>query len=787
MIKSLRDNNAELLLKLSGGGVQLADHHYQQIRIAGLQEEAEISNLLAPIIDPEMQKGHLWLFSIPIATEGDDAGQPLEGTCYFDKIPKEWIEEYRDVEITKQMWRPRDPRKMDAEFKRFINSHIPQFDQIIPYKEFYLYCEQARRWLEDTRTIADIDPLERVQYKWQELDRVSENKLYGLNKYVSIKEDGFIGGRRKFEASTPQALLAFLVDRGNSFELVKGRQAAITSTMLAMAALESVVRNAFSCVFLVHKKDGTGKPLFRNKFQSTFQHLPQWMIGEVDVAKGFSTESAIIDFDPATEKIRKGRDVAEVRLLSSEDSMNINGQTPTWSLFDESQNVPTFQLLKGEIDPTMYQFSMSTGRMELMRQCFAWGTGSSNNTGNGSFENDYKGLLETWQSGEETDGWIPVFMDWTCRPGMSREFYSMQRRKYLQGKTEETKGLNSTERLALFKAHYPSAPDDAFMTSHKTVVPMEIIIKQQNRIQAECIARGLGPIPGRFEAIWDQSITLPEGSGFQHPVKGVRWVPSLPDDIEAPILMFMPPDNAYAHRYFQGTDPIQNDGGFSRFSSAIWDSVGRVTESGSFAPGPVCVLNARTTFAAELFMQSALMGMYYRNYGQKACRELVEINVGHRYADFKCSAVLNLRDSLMTRHELLPKYKIGQASNVYGIDLKGGKGSRKEMLYGDLTDLVRAYGHNIWYMPFWSQLRNISVESDSDGAVKWGTRNKNVYNDDLVYAIAYAELCSRCVNKQPEPVTPENKKFVTKKVIKRRPGTMMPYTVYEKAEVKAYR
>ncbi len=776
------------MLKLGSSGVQLADHHYQEIRIAGLQTEAAFINQGGITVDPEADRAHLWLFEVPVATEGDHIGTQHEGSCYFDKIPQEWKDEYADVEITRRMWAPSNAVEIDAEFRRFINSHIPQFDQLIPYKEFYLYCEQARRWLEDKRTLADVDQLERVDYKWRELDRIADNKLYGLNKYVSIKEDGFIGGRRKFEASAPQALLAFLVDRGNSFELVKGRQAAITSTMLAMAALESVVKNAFSVVFMVHKKDGTGKPLFRNKFQSTFQHLPEWMIGEVDVAKGFSTESAIIDFDPATEKLRKGKDVSEVRLLSSEDSMNINGQTPTWSLFDESQNIPTLQLLRGELDPTMYQFNMATGRMELVRQAFMWGTGSSNNTGNGAFENDYKGILEAWQSGEETDGWVPLFMDWTCRPGMRYDFYVMQRRKYLRGKTEETKGLSTTERLALFKAHYPSAPDDAFMTSHKTVVPMDIIIKQQNRIQSECIKKDLAPIPGKFNAIFDTSVTLPEGSLFQHPVKGVRWVPSSPDDIEAPISMFLPPDNTWAHRYFQGTDPIQNDGGFSRFSSAIWDSVGHVNENGEFAPGPVCVLNSRTTFTTELFMQSALMGMFYRNYGQKACRELLEINVGHRYADFKCSPVVNLRDSLLTRHELLPKYKIGAASNIYGIDLKGGKGSRKETLYGDLTDLVRAYGHNIWYMPFWSQLRNISVESESDGAVKWGTRNKNVYNDDLVYAIAYAELCSRCVNKQPEPVSLDNKKFVTKKVVKRRNDALMtPYIVYEKVEVKAYR
>jgi hypothetical protein len=176
----------------------------------------------------------------------------------------------------------------------------------------------------------------------------------------------------------------------------------------------------------------------------------------------------------------------------------------------------------------------------------------------------------------------------------------------------------------------------------------------------------------------------------------------------------------------------------------------------------------------ELFIQNILMGMYYANHGQKACKELVEINAGHRYVDFKTGPICNLRESLLTRHQLLPKYKTGNASNIYGIDLKGGKGSRKELLYGDIVDLLLANWHNIWYYDIWSQIRHISVIPDAEGGVKWGTENKNVYNDDMVYAMGYAELCARCINKQPEYVITSEPKLVTKRIIER-DGSLMPH------------
>jgi len=763
---------------IRGGG--LAKELIATRRESARSEEGQISS------DPELDAyEHLWLFEVPIATKGKNAGKPLEGSCYWDRIPKAWVEKWKNREITDDDIFPESPRDCDDAFHDFIDSHIPRFSNLIAYEPFYLYCEKARRMLEDKSTLMDIPFAQRFDWKQMELDRMATNYLYGLNKYITIKEDGQPGGRRKFVASTPQAFLAYICNRRNHFNLVKGRQAAVTSEMMAIADIEMVCTPSWTGVFMVHKKEGTGKGLFRDKHQNTLQHMPGWIVNEIDVSKGFSSESTIIDFDPGDTKAKKGMDVSEFRLLSAEDSMVVNGKTPTISMFDECQNIPTYQLIKKEIMPSLKQFNIETGEMDVNRCIWAWGTGSSNNTGNGAFESDFKSLLESWQARRNTSGWVPLFFDWTCRPGMTRKEYLETREEYMSGSTDETKGLSHAERLSLFCAHYPSKPDDAFLSTHKTLIPMDIIVKQMQRISSMCINAepSLAPVPGRFIPVFDESVEIPGDSPFAHPIVGVQWKPSFASDSEAPVRMFMDRQKNWAHRYFQGTDPIQNDGGHSRFSSVVWDAAARQIGEGDdthFVPTVACVLNSRSYNPMELFVQCALMGMYYANIGQKACKELVEINVGHRYADFKCSSVFNLRESLLTRHQLLPKYRTGEAKNIYGIDLKGGKGSRKEHLYADVVDLLLANWQNIWYYDIWSQIRRISVTSNPDGSVQWGTQNKNVYNDDMVYAMGYADLCCRCIGKQPEFVSSDTPKYVVKRVLAR-DANLQPY--YETVKV----
>lgn len=265
---AVRQDAAEILLRLSEAGATLSPAHQAVVKQSGLlplsKQEKEIEALPNDV--------HLWLFEVPTIKEGPLKGQKMEGVAYFDRIPEDWKYEWANKEILDSDWRIENPKEPGEEFRAFIDSHIPSFCNLKAYKRFWLYCEQARRWAESAVDYADVPFAERYDWKKAEYAKIRQNKLYGLNRYITIKEDGKAGaGRRKYRASAPQALLAFIVDCGFSFDLVKGRQAAITSTMMAIAALEILVFPSYNGVFITHKKEGTGRKLFKDKLQSTLQ------------------------------------------------------------------------------------------------------------------------------------------------------------------------------------------------------------------------------------------------------------------------------------------------------------------------------------------------------------------------------------------------------------------------------------------------------------------------------------------------------------------------------------
>jgi hypothetical protein len=262
---------------------------------------------------------------------------------------------------------------------------------------------------------------------------------------------------------------------------------------------------------------------------------------------------------------------------------------------------------------------------------------------------------------------------------------------------------------------------------------------------------------------------MPDGSPVPYLIIGATWKRAADDDYEAPVKMFMPPEKYWTSRYYQGTDPIQSSSGFSKFASVIWDRVGYMKEEmiggalqRTMNPTIACILNDRRVNVKECFIQSKLMGMFYANLDQKACKECHEVNQGQEYEAFICSPWLNLKESLWHKAVLPSKYTKGQG--LYGVDLKEG---RKNALHYDLVRLLSEDGRNIWYYDIWSQVRNIDVVEDAKGNVIWGTMNKNLYNDDMVIALGYAEISSRADRREPQRVTPDNPQYkMRKKVIR---------------------
>jgi len=197
-------------------------------------------------------------------------------------------------------------------------------------------------------------------------------------------------------------------------------------------------------------------------------------------------------------------------------------------------------------------------------------------------------------------------------------------------------------------------------------------------------------------------------------------------------------------------------------------------------------LNDSTPNMEDTFNQSVLMGMYYKNHGQQAAMELVEANRGGEYTRWKSTPQFNLSSSLLYRAQLPPKYQGG--GHLYGIDMKNNsQNSRKTELFFDIVSFVREWGPrkdaqgrqqlNIWFYEYWTQLYNIEVEEKATGAVQFATRNKNAYNDDLVYAVQYAYLCYTCSNRMPTRIDSAHPEMRMVERQKLNPATLELYTV----------
>lgn len=689
----------------------------------------------------------------PEAAEFDDGdfGKPddrvhLTVSAYLDKIPQAWKDEWAGVEINRSDWRPPLGKAdvIDDAFRDFVLSPIPRFDQLSPYLQFYLYVEQARRWNEETKDveITDLTPDEALVYAQRELKRMTINSWYALLRYVRIREDTNPLGRKYGKsAGCPQAYLCFIIDRGNSLILLKGRQAAITSTVMAVLSIMMLMNNNWTGVLLTDDKTKTGEDLFDKKVLSTLKLLPEW-ISQDFVWDRQAKDNVTLDFREDNTKASRRRNFSDLMLLSSDDTQAVNSKTPTITAYDEAQNIATFAKIVGEVKST--QTAEVDGVRLLIRQQLAWGTGTSNPIGKGVFLREWRSIYKAFRDGHYTGGWIPLFFDWTCKPGMNLEQYMKDREEAMNKYRYE----NDRSALAIFASANPSHPDDAFMENHKQVIPAVIIKKFRDRLLGHDALR---PIKGIFKPIYspDPKDKTKSDGYADHPSKiiGSQFIPARTayEMLQAPVQMFLPPYNNWIGRNYQGTDPIQSATGRSKFASAVIDAVGFYHPGGSiccgtehphFHPTVACILNGRTHDPKFMFTQSVLMGIHYRNHGQTACRELIEWNQGQNYIEYKQYDWIDQFKSLVGRLEL-PEGFQGKSGNPFGMQVDVAK---KAKMLTVLEELVYNHGHNIRFLDFWEQLNEIELE-EKDGKKTWGTRDDEQFNDDIVIAVLMAKIC----------------------------------------------
>lgn len=773
-----------MLARLYGGGVAISERHKQATRLIELGRTVDETPGSSVKTDGRQ---HLWLFpeqAEKARNRKEDAQE--KAASYYERIPAEWKKEWEGKEIHTEHWKPERVDKHDPEFRTFIRSHIPQFDRIKANMRFFLYIEQARRWLEEGASVEDFQGEEQVRYALKEMERIEQNRLYGMDKYGWIKDDEMPGGKRKYYASAPQALIIFCLDCGYSLEIGKGRQAAITSTVMLYEAFTMLVRTSYKGVLVTDDVEFTGKNIFNDKLKGSYQfvsRLNPWL--KPPKIPNYAEKKIVFDWSESSTKDEAKAFSSEYSLAASDDTQTINGTTPSKVVLDEAQNIPTYTAIKLEARPTMLS-SGEDGTIRIKRQIVAYGTGSSHQRGKGAFENEYKGTIRKWTESKDTSSFVPLFLDWTCRPNMTEKRYREEYDFYLN-RNEDLAGMSKEERTAMFHAAMPSKPEDMFLTSHRTIIPPLILKRHQDRILDECHAKGLAPRPGRFEPIYNTAKAMPDGSYLPYYVTGAKWVESEPDDFEAPCLMLSDRAPGWIRRFVKGTDPIQSPTGNSKFASLILDRAGYIGELDGqryFKPVVSCIVNWKNEVVEENFLQSALMGMYYANDKQRACMEVFEINQGQSYQRFLFSPFMDLGRSVYTRLAMPVRYRGGiQAGHPYGISIKSGRaGGTKGHLYADVRNGLLDMGDGIWHYEVFSQANNVVVE-EKDGGMAYYPRNKNVDNDDLLDAFGFALIASEIEANDPLEIGVDAPRKVKKTVYDRDPMTLQ--LIEQEVEVDA--
>jgi hypothetical protein len=392
-------------------------------------------------------------------------------------------------------------------------------------------------------------------------------------------------------------------------------------------------------------------------------------------------------------------------------------------MIDEAGYIGILSKMMKEARPTMFWQNPETGVLEMKRQIIIWGTGGEMDKGGKAYENEFMDGLNKWKERDFSVGIIPVFFDWTTRPGITRKKYLEEKRAYT------VKGPESEALMTQFRQHYPSVLEDMFLTSNKLLVSISWINEQRERILK--LNPLLKPKKGRFEPIYDTTKPTDENSDVPFEIIGAEFVPydDTKDDMQnAPITMFLEPNKTWRNRYFQGTDPIMSDNGYSNMASLVWDNHFRT---------PACMMNYRSDNHKETFLQTLLMGIYYNtNPNDKAVPELVEANIGQAYNNYKDAK--GFGRSLVYRTELPPAFQGGQ--NIVGFD---NRGTRTKLLIEKMSEVVRVYGENIYLDEVFQQLRTfVCTINSTTGHESWGTVDKKSFHDDVLFALVFAYICS---------------------------------------------
>lgn len=668
----------------------------------------------------------------------------------LEKRRKEYkhIFEGRDTEITRKDWAPESTINHDPEFVNWINSiNKNGFMNKIHFRKFSLYCQQAYQWLSETDTAFDYDDDEdKMDFYLRELERCAENALYFLNKYVYYKEGDADdqSGRIKYVARPVHEFIAYMDDCGYSEGVAKGRQIAATTTYMALDVRDVVFKQNHFMKFITEDVI-KAEEIFEDKLKYCFSELPDWMRPNV-----LNERDNLFKIGYKPEKGKKEGVGSKIMVVAPKRTA-IAGGAPQKVKIDEAGNIALLGIMIGNARPTMMWTNPKTKKMELKRRLIFWGTGGEMEKGGKAFETEFMTIYNDWNEGKFHHGIVPIFFDWTCRFGSSKEDYEREK-AVAYAKGSDDRDPDAKRHITEFHQSWPSSLSDVFRTSSKTLVDEEYIEASLDRIRNAKVESNFTIIQyGYFEPVFDTSVKMPEGSDVPYRIIDAKFVPTEDIDKRATVGIFMHPEKEWENRYFQGTDPIDTYTGSSNFSSTVWDK---------YLKTPVAILDWRTPDYYQVFLQSLLLGLYYDNKSTKTgIKELIESNRGSSYTNYKTSKGF---DRNLVLNYQLPAILQNNSTINDGVGIDN-KGARNSMIVNRMFEAVSAYGNNFYHDVIFHQLKTFTCKVTENGKEVWGPVNRKSFMDDTLFSMTFSYICAELCFPELSPISREtilkNKEF----------------------------
>lgn len=619
--------------------------------------------------------------------------------------------------------------KYNPGFVAWINSINSGFQHMIPYRPFLDYCKDAKDMLADPTDIEDLfTDHQKIEYISDQFAKFRDNTTYFLDKLGTYKDadksDGFIHMR----ATMAQKVLLFLADRGYSVILGKARHVTATTAMGIFAVKKISYVPEYYIKFITHTKP-KGVEILRDKVKYPYANIPEW--AKVSADTSYRDDRIITGARGGTKSEKKGTG-AMIEVAAPTDDA-INGGSPSCVLIDEIGFIDNITTIMREGRPTMFRKNYKTGKLEMIRQFFGWGTASMEGTKISYFKEEYLFCSRQWEAGNYEYGIIPLFFNCFAREGFTQEDYDREKRI-----AESREGMDREKAIVQFFQHYPLTIEDMFVSGSKTIIPFNMINDKIGEIRA---AQGNAkdstyPQYGYFDVA---NGTLEDYLNYKHTAPPVPvWVPVKGGiaDQRTTAVIYTPPDPDWVWRYYKGTDPINTKSGHSKFASSILD-----VEKWEYSS----VINFRRRNFKECYLQGILQTLYYSNRHHNV-RELCEGNIGDMYFDMLDMFGLKSKH-LILNSNLPPKLQGG--GNDYGIKKTG---SNSDKIMNNLLDLLQNYMDKLNDETLFQQLKTfVEREKKDTGFISFKPESRYDF-DDVIDADVYAYIASQCFRYPPRKV-----------------------------------